>query len=76
MLLAITYGGVLLGIGVGLVLKGGGCLDGTEVVAVILNRNLYERPGAGIQQQKGHHLLRRYKSGNLRAKEPFKRIPR
>ncbi|MBQ7149076.1 MAG: YitT family protein [Pseudobutyrivibrio sp.] len=39
-LLAITYGGVLLGIGVGLVLKGGGCLDGTEVVAVILNRNL------------------------------------
>ncbi len=40
MLLAITYGGVLLGIGVGLVLRGGGCLDGTEVVAVILNRNL------------------------------------
>ncbi len=39
MLLAITYGGVLLGLGVGLVLKGGGCLDGTEVVAVILNRN-------------------------------------
>ena len=40
MLLAITYGGVLLGLGVGLVLKGGGCLDGTEVVAVLLNRNL------------------------------------
>ncbi|MCR5581281.1 MAG: YitT family protein, partial [Pseudobutyrivibrio sp.] len=40
MLLAITYGGMLLGVGVGLVLKGGGCLDGTEVVAVILNRNL------------------------------------
>ena len=40
MLLAITYGGVLLGVGVGLVLRGGGCLDGTEVVAVILNRNL------------------------------------
>ncbi len=40
MLLAITYGGVLLGLGVGLVLRGGGCLDGTEVVAVLLNRNL------------------------------------
>ena len=40
MLLAITYGGILLGLGVGLVLRGGGCLDGTEVVAVILNRNL------------------------------------
>ena len=40
MLLAVTYGGVLLGLGVGLVLRGGGCLDGTEIVAVILNRNL------------------------------------
>ncbi len=40
MLLAVTYGGVLLGLGVGLVLRGGGCLDGTEVVAVLLNRNL------------------------------------
>lgn len=45
MLLAITYGGVLLGIGVGLVLRGGGCLDGTEVVAVILNRNLLVSTG-------------------------------
>ena len=40
MLLAVTYGGVLLGVGVGMVLRGGGCLDGTEIVAVILNRNL------------------------------------
>ena len=40
MLLAITYGGVLLGVGVGLVLRGGGCLDGTEVVAVLLNQNI------------------------------------
>ena len=39
MLLAVVYGGILLGLGVGLVLRGGGCLDGTEVVAVILNRN-------------------------------------
>ncbi len=37
-LLALTYGGVLLGTGVGLVLRGGGCLDGTEVVGAILNR--------------------------------------
>jgi len=40
MLLAITYGGIFLGLGVGLVFRGGGCLDGTEAVAVILNRNL------------------------------------
>ncbi|MBR1635553.1 MAG: YitT family protein [Lachnospiraceae bacterium] len=37
-ILAVTFGGVLLGTGVGLVLRGGGCLDGTETVAVILNR--------------------------------------
>ncbi|MBR1524126.1 MAG: YitT family protein [Lachnospiraceae bacterium] len=40
MLLAVTYGGVLLGVGVGLVLRGGGCLDGTEIVAVHLSRNI------------------------------------
>lgn len=37
-LLAVCYGGVILGIGVGLVIKSGGCLDGTEIVAVLLNR--------------------------------------
>jgi len=39
-ILAVTFGGVMLGVGVGLVLRGGGCLDGTEIVAVILNRKL------------------------------------
>ena len=37
-LLATAFGGVLLGIGVGLVLRGGGCLDGTEVVGILVNR--------------------------------------
>ena len=37
-LLAVCFGGVLLGIGVGLVIRFGGCLDGTETVAVLLNR--------------------------------------
>ncbi|MDE6502111.1 MAG: YitT family protein [Ruminococcus sp.] len=37
-LLATVFGGVLLGFGVGLVLLNGGCLDGTEAVAVILSR--------------------------------------
>lgn len=37
-ILAVTFGGVLLGIGVGLVLRGGGCLDGTEIVGILLNR--------------------------------------
>lgn len=37
-LLACTFGGVLLGIGVGLVLRSGGCLDGTEIVGILINR--------------------------------------
>lgn len=37
-LLATVYGGIALGIGVGLIIKEGGCLDGTEVVAVLVNR--------------------------------------
>ncbi len=37
-LLAVCFGGILLGIGVGLVISFGGCLDGTETVAILLNR--------------------------------------
>lgn len=36
-LLAVTFGGLILGVGVGIVLKFGGCLDGTEVVAMQLS---------------------------------------
>ncbi len=37
-LLAVCFGGMLLGIGVGLVISFGGCLDGTETVAILINR--------------------------------------
>lgn len=37
-LLAVCFGGVILGVGVGLVIRFGGCLDGTETVAILLNR--------------------------------------
>ena len=37
-LLAVCFGGILLGIGVGIVIFFGGCLDGTETVAILLNR--------------------------------------
>lgn len=37
-ILAVVFGGVLLGIGVGLVLRGGGCLDGTEMIALLISR--------------------------------------
>lgn len=38
MLLATVYGGILLGIGVGLVLRYGGCVDGTESVALVISK--------------------------------------
>ncbi len=37
-ILAVSFGGVLLGLGVGMVIKAGGCLDGTETVAILLNK--------------------------------------
>ena len=37
-LLATVYGGILLGVGCGLIIKEGGCLDGTEIIAIIINR--------------------------------------
>ena len=37
-LLAVCFGGVILGVGVGIVIRGGGCLDGTETVAILLNK--------------------------------------
>ncbi len=37
-LLAVVFGGIFLGAGVGLVLRGGGVLDGTEIVAVLVSR--------------------------------------
>ena len=36
--LATVFGGLLLGIGVGFVIKFGACLDGTEVVAILINK--------------------------------------
>ena len=37
-LLATVYGGALLGIGVGLVIHFGGCVDGTESVAIVISK--------------------------------------
>ena len=37
-LLATVYGGALLGFGVGLVIHAGGCVDGTESVALVISK--------------------------------------
>lgn len=39
-LLATVFGGLILGVGVGLVLLNGGCLDGTEAVAMLISKKL------------------------------------
>ena len=39
-LLSIVFGGILLGIGVGMVIKGGACMDGTELLAMLVNKKL------------------------------------
>ncbi|AQR76119.1 YitT family protein [Paenibacillus larvae] len=39
-ILAVLFGGVLLGFGVGLVIKLGGSLDGTEIVAILISKKL------------------------------------
>lgn len=39
-LLASVFGGVILGIGVGMVIRFGGSLDGTEIVAILFSKKL------------------------------------
>ena len=39
-LLATVFGGAILGIGVGLVIHFGGCVDGTESVAMVINKKI------------------------------------
>ncbi|MWC30394.1 YitT family protein [Paenibacillus sp. MMS18-CY102] len=38
--LAAIFGGVILGIGVGIVIRSGGSLDGTEIVAILVNKKI------------------------------------
>jgi uncharacterized membrane-anchored protein YitT (DUF2179 family) len=38
LLLSSVFGGIILGIGVGLVIRYGGSLDGTEIVAILVNK--------------------------------------
>ena len=38
MLLATVFGGAILGLGVGLIIKSGGCNDGTESVAMVISK--------------------------------------
>ena len=39
-LLAAIFGGIILGVGVGLVIRYGGALDGTEILAILINKKV------------------------------------
>lgn len=39
-LLASVFGGIILGVGVGIVIRYGGSLDGTEILAILFNKKL------------------------------------
>lgn len=39
-LLATVFGGMILGVGVGLVIRNGGALDGTEILAILINKKV------------------------------------
>lgn len=39
LLLATVFGGIILGMGVGVVIRYGGSLDGTEILAILFNKN-------------------------------------
>jgi uncharacterized membrane-anchored protein YitT (DUF2179 family) len=40
LLLATVFGGIVLGVGVGIVIRYGGSLDGTEILAIIVNKRM------------------------------------
>lgn len=39
-LLAAIFGGILIGVGIGIVMRNGGSLDGTEILAIVFNKSL------------------------------------
>jgi len=40
LLLSTVFGGVILGVGVGTILRNGGSLDGTEIISILINRRM------------------------------------
>ena len=43
--LAVVFGGAILGGGLAIILKNGGCIDGSEIFANILSKIIYEKTG-------------------------------
>ena len=43
--IAVAFGGALLGIGLSLILKSGGCIDGSEILANIILKKITDKTG-------------------------------
>ena len=43
--LAVVFGGAILGAGLALILRNGGCIDGSEIFANIITKKLYDKTG-------------------------------
>ncbi len=43
--LAVAFGGAILGAGLSLILRNGGCIDGSEIFANIITKKIYDRTG-------------------------------
>lgn len=43
--IAVAFGGAILGIGLSIILKNGGCIDGSEILANIIINKLYSKTG-------------------------------
>ncbi|PGK51188.1 hypothetical protein CN918_25710 [Priestia megaterium] len=48
MLLVTFFGGIILGVGVGIVIRYGGCLDGAEVLAILASKRLPVSVGQSV----------------------------
>lgn len=66
----VVTGGAILGVGLGLIIRSGGCLDGTEILGILLNRrfgftvgqivlfcNLFVFAAAGLVYQNWHPAI-------------------
>ena len=53
--LGSIFGGIILGIGVGLIIRNGGSLDGSEIVAIIFDRRSTFSVGEIVMAMKSHY---------------------
>ena len=61
-LLATVFGGILLGIGVGFVIRYGACLDGVETIAILINKKTSFSDRKSTRLNSSHRIASRMPS--------------